>query len=60
MREFNLCKNNIFTTERAFLTEVDNSSLEEIKTERANRNFILNMLQNESTTEKEAYEIIKK
>ena len=53
-------KNNIFTTERAFLTEVDNSSLEEIKTERANRNFILNMLQNESTTEKEAYEIIKK
>ncbi len=53
-------KNNVFTNERVFLTEVENNFLEEIKTERANSNLILSMLQNESTTEKEIYEIIKK
>lgn len=53
-------KKSVFTNERTILTESENKAMEEIKAERMRRNFILSMLQNESTTEKEVDEIIKK
>jgi hypothetical protein len=53
-------KNSVFTNERTMLTESENNSMEEIKAERTRRNFILNILQNESTSEKEADAIIRK
>lgn len=53
-------KKSVFTNEKTILTESDNNAMEEIKTERTRRNFILSILQNESTTEEVVDEIIKK
>ena len=61
----NLCgnmvfvKNNVFTDERVMLTETQVNEMNDIKSERSKRNFILNTLQSQGSTESIAAEIMK-
>lgn len=61
----NLCgnmvfvRNNVFTDERVMLTETQVNEMNDIKSERSKRNFIINTLLSEGSTENIAADIMK-